>query len=178
MSTSHLGPRYPRSTPATFVAAAAIAWLLGPTLALAQSAGSQAERDRAALRQFPEVNRLAKDLSPAMDKAARNHAESSAQRATGNSATVTSRDRPQNSPIASRAHDRGAVDVVTPNMKQDASRISKAAGPGYTTIHEQPVRSQPRSRYAPDREGERVFRAAKCWSMPYRFTGPSYGHCL
>jgi hypothetical protein len=101
---------------------------------------SQADRDRSALRSFPEVNRAVKGVSPIIDRAARNHAEASARKATGNSATVTSRDRPATSPIASPAHNRGAVDVVTPNMKRDASRISKQAGPGYTTIHEQPVR--------------------------------------
>src|SRR4029077_18980012 len=107
-----------------------------------KAAGStQADRDRAALRQFPEVNRAVKNVSPVIDRAARNHAAQSVQKATGNGAVVTSRDRPPTSRIASPAHDRGAVDVVTPNMKQSAPQISRQVGPGYTTIHEQPKKT-------------------------------------
>ncbi len=101
-------------------------------------AQTQADKDRAALRQFPEVNKTVKDVAPIIDKAARNHAETSAAKATGNTANVTSRDRPANSPIASPAHDRGAIDVNTKNMSNDAGKISKEVGKGYTTIHETP----------------------------------------
>lgn len=107
-------------------------------LASASFAQTQAERDRAALRQFPEVQKTVKDVAPVVDKAARNHAESSAAKATENRGIVTSRDRSANSPIASPAHDRGAIDVTTRNMSQDAARISRQTGSGYTTIHEKP----------------------------------------
>ncbi len=104
---------------------------------------TQAERDRDALRQFPEVDRAVKSVAPIIDRSARDHAERSASIATGNKATVSSRDRPASSPIASPAHNRGAIDVVSPNMGKDAARISKQVGPGYTTIHEQPKRVPP-----------------------------------
>ncbi len=111
------------------------AWLVATQSAVAET---QAEKDRAALRQFPEVKRTVKDVAPIIDRAARNHAEASASKATGGSAKVTSRDRPASSPIASPAHDRGAVDVTTKNMPKDAKAISKQVGSGYTTIHEKP----------------------------------------
>ena len=109
-----------------------------------ERARAQAERDRAALRQFPEISKAAKGVSPIIDKAARNHAESSV-RSASKEAMVKSRDRPANSPIASAAHNRGAIDAVSPNMKRDAAAISKKAGPGYTTIHEQPTRTAKKS---------------------------------
>lgn len=114
-----------------------------PLYAQSRSTNSaqQAERDRAALRPFPEVGRAARDVAPIINRAARDHAESSVRQATGNHATVVSRDRPPNSPISSRAHDRGAIDVVTPkNMPNAAANISRQTGPGYTVIHEQPNR--------------------------------------
>jgi hypothetical protein len=123
---------------ATFLTLVSSASVAGPK----EETERQAQRDRAALSQFPEVNRAAKDVAPIIDRAARNHAESSVQRSAGTSGTITSRDRPRDSPISSRAHDRGAIDVVTPNMGRDAARISKEAGPGYTAIHEKPVRTQ------------------------------------
>ena len=100
----------------------------------------QAEADRASLRQFPEARDVMKGVSPVIDKAARQHAIDSARTATDNKARVSSQDRPSNGPLASRAHDRGAVDVVSPNTSSDAAKISKQAGPGYTVIHETPVR--------------------------------------
>lgn len=124
------------------------------------SKASQADRDRAALRQFPEIARAVKGVSPVIDRAARNHAEASMSAATGNKATITSRDRPANSPIASRAHDRGAIDAVTPNMRKDAAGISRRVGPGYTTIHEQPVRPAQQSR-ASSRDIHTVYRGGK-----------------
>jgi hypothetical protein len=113
----------------------------------AAAQNARAEQDRAALKQFPEVNRAVKDVSPIIDKAARNHAESSASKATGGSAVVTSRDR--SGPLASPAHNRGAIDVVTPNNRADAAKISKEAGSQYTTIHEKPVRPAPGSAQKP-----------------------------
>ena len=101
---------------------------------------TQAEQDRAALRQFPEAQRAVRDVSPIIDRAARNEAERASQDATRNRAVVTSRDRPADSRLASPAHNRGAVDVVTPNMRSDARNISREAGSGYTVIHEQPNR--------------------------------------
>ncbi|MDK9704784.1 MAG: hypothetical protein OEL20_16780 [Sulfuritalea sp.] len=111
---------------------------VGVLIAPQSFAQTQAERDRAALRQFPEVKKLVKDVAPVVDRVARNHAESSASKATENRSTVTSRDRPASSPIASPAHDRGAIDVTTRNMSKDAAKVSKEVGPGYTTIHEKP----------------------------------------
>ena len=135
----------PRKYPLRMCALALFAsWGAGQAMAQSTSA-AQAHRDNAALRTFPEVHRAARDVSPIIDRAARNHAESSAQRATGNSASVTSRDRPADSPRASRAHDRGAIDVVTPNMRRDVGPISREAGRGYTTIHETPVTPRPNS---------------------------------
>ena len=46
------------------------------------SKASQADRDRAALRQFPEIARAVKGVSPVIDRAARNHAEASMSAAT------------------------------------------------------------------------------------------------
>lgn len=128
-------------------------------------AETQAERDRAALRQFPEVNKTVKDVAPIIDKAARNHAETSVNKATGNSATVTSRDRPASSPIASPAHDRGAIDVTSKNMSGNAAKISKEAGKGYTTIHEQPHRGG--DTHTVYSEGTKV----KTFEKPARATG-------
>jgi hypothetical protein len=104
---------------------------------------TQGQRDRAALQQFPEVGRTVRGVSPIIDRAARQHAERSAQNTTGNKAIVTSRDRPASARLHSEAHDRGAVDVVTPKMSTTAKPLSRNVGAGYTVIHERPARPAP-----------------------------------
>jgi hypothetical protein len=59
---------------------------------------------------------------------------------TGGRYRVTSRDR--NGPLGSRAHDRGAIDVVTPNTGsarqfREAREISRRLGPNYNATVEQ-----------------------------------------
>ena len=100
----------------------------------------QAARDRATLRANPPIGRLARDVSPIIDRTARQHATEVVGRSSGSS-RITSTDRSSTGPLASRAHERGAIDATTRNMRSDAPRISSAAGPGYTTIHEQPHRA-------------------------------------
>lgn len=125
----------------------------------------QAAQDRATLRQFPEVGRAARDVSPIIDRAARQEAERASRAATSNRSTVTSRDRPANHRLSSPAHDRGAIDVTTPNMQRDAGRISREAGRNYTVIHEQPGRT--RDTHTIYQNGNRVNQT----SQPRRATG-------
>jgi hypothetical protein len=95
---------------------------------------------------FPEVRRLQGPISEIVKRDARNNIERSIGSKT-NTYGVSSRDRPQNSPIASRAHDRGAVDFVPSShssitrMQNDARSASQRLGPGYTAIVEQPKRA-------------------------------------
>jgi hypothetical protein len=100
----------------------------------------QGNQDRAAMRQFPEVERSVRDVSPIIDRAARQEAERATGRATNGQHTVTSRDRPSTGRLASEAHNRGAIDVTTSNMPRDAARISREAGSGHVAIHERPAR--------------------------------------
>ena len=75
-----------------------------------------AEWDKASLATFTEVQKLVKDVAPILDKAARRGSEATVRSVTESNGRVTSRDRNAASRIASTAHDRGAIDVVTPNM--------------------------------------------------------------
>lgn len=76
----------------------------------------------------------------AIKEAVRRFIEQSAQAATNGKAVVTSRDRPSG-PLASPAHDRGAIDIVIPGAQDlhvDARNIARTLGPGHTTIVEEP----------------------------------------
>ena len=76
----------------------------------------------------------------AVKEAARRFIEQSVQAATDGKAVVTSRDRPAGS-LSSRAHDRGAIDIVIPgarNLHSEAKNIARTLGPGHTTIVEEP----------------------------------------
>jgi len=54
-------------------------------------------------------------------------------------AKITSEgDRSKN--LKSKAHDRGAVDFTSKDMKKDAKNVSKELGKGYGTIHEDPIK--------------------------------------
>jgi hypothetical protein len=99
---------------------------------------ARASADRASLRAYPEVRQSAQGASAVVDHVARQSAIDAARSATNGHAQITSRDRPSSSPISSAAHDRGAVDAKTRNMNTDGLAISKAAGKGYTVIHEVP----------------------------------------
>ncbi len=121
---------------------------------------SQGSQDKAALRQFPEVNRAVKDVAPVVKQTNRDHIEKSAQKAANNKAKSTSADRSSTSPIASPAHDRGAKDFTTKNMKKDASKVSREAGPGITTIHEKPVRPTAGSKEKPH-DVQTIYRGGK-----------------
>lgn len=71
---------------------------------------------------------------------ARTRIESAVRDSTNGRYRVTSRDR--NGPLGSRAHDRGAIDVVTPNTGtqrqfREAREISRRLGPHYNATVEQ-----------------------------------------
>jgi hypothetical protein len=94
------------------------------------------------LQQLSAIGKLAQDLAPIIKEVARDHAIRSAQAATGNRAQVKSTDRSKKHKLHSPAHDRGAIDVVTPaNSVDDALAISKQVGPHYTVTHERPIRN-------------------------------------
>jgi hypothetical protein len=104
----------------------------GKTEAGTTQPSSSAMRDKT-------VEKTTGDMRAVVKQTARTHIEDSASRATGGSAIVTSRDRDRT--LKSPAHARGAIDVVTTdNSSSDARAISKATGPGHTTIREEPLR--------------------------------------
>lgn len=93
------------------------------------NAGNRVEMQR----QMREIVRLG----------ARSGIESTVRDATNGNYQVSSRDR--SGSLSSRAHDRGAVDVVTPQTGtraqfEQAREVSRRLGSGYTAIVEEPIR--------------------------------------
>jgi hypothetical protein len=97
-------------------------------------------RDSGPKVRLGQVEGTNRDTRRSLKEAARRFIEQSAQAATNGKAVVTSRDRPSG-PLASPAHDRGAIDIVIPGAQDlhiEARKIAKTLGPGHTTIVEEP----------------------------------------
>ncbi len=100
----------------------------------------QGSRDSRAEAWLNQMEGNIRNTKRAIKEATRRFIEQSAQVATNGKAVVTSRDRPTG-PLSSRAHDRGAIDIIIPgthDLHGEARNISKILGPGYTTIVEEP----------------------------------------
>lgn len=97
----------------------------------------------------PQVRQMIGDVRAIVKTYNRQNIESTVRSTVGSNYTVTSRDRPADSRLASRAHDRGAIDIAprpggsaaTSRIQQDAQRISGRLGPHYQAIVEQKTRS-------------------------------------
>jgi len=81
-----------------------------------------------------EYKKLAKDASEIVKHLTHQDIESTIKTINKN-ARITSKDKNRGA-LKSQAHDRGAIDIVTDNMKKDAASISAKLGPGYIVIHE------------------------------------------
>lgn len=87
------------------------------------------------------ARRSIEDLRDVIKHDARTRIERAARDSTRGDYQVTSRDR-QGGPLASRAHDRGAVDIVTPRVGtprqfDQARDISRRLGPNFNATVEQ-----------------------------------------
>lgn len=107
-----------------------------------------------------QLQALADQMREITRLGARSAIEHSVDRTTNGEYRVTSRDR-TGGPLASRAHDRGAVDVVTSRTggagrMEDARRLSAGLGPSYSVVVEQPYRVAPGS-YGPSADRHTTF---------------------
>jgi hypothetical protein len=107
----------------------------------------QAKKDATTLRTFPEVGRASRGVADVLKMDARTRIEGSA-RSVDQSGRITREDAPRTGALASKNHDRGAVDFAaagTARMAQDSLQLSKKLGPNHTVIHERPFRFDPKS---------------------------------
>jgi hypothetical protein len=87
------------------------------------------------------ARRSVENLRDVLKHDSRTRIENAVRNSTGGDYRVTSRDR-QGGPLASRAHDRGAVDIVTPRIGtprqfDQARDISRRLGPNFNATVEQ-----------------------------------------
>lgn len=131
----------------SFAAAAFIALLVVPVAASAAGKSTSGSTYRAPASSSspisPQMRQTVGDMRGVIKTYNRQYIESTTRSTLGSGHTVTSRDRPANSPLASSAHNRGAIDIAVPQARihQDARALSRNLGPHYQAIVEQKTRT-------------------------------------